>query len=233
MMPDEFEDGKAGEQKTAGSSVAFTNTKSALLRHGPRRPLDCRNAFKVTRPEGWRWRKCGRPRCCRACRDQFAWRQCLCLRASFRILPPDFFCTFRSRSLTDGSSFSGAVRKLFRTLERLAGIKWYRIYEWRHGRIHGHALLRGRLTRRVLCLARESSRLWVSCKRVRSVAKVTPYIVKHTKRLDRKAELAPRSFRGRLHSASRGFLVRPFVALWREVKAERAAAKAEGRVSHG
>lgn len=211
-----------------GEGVAFTNTKNALLRHESSaipvcgiKPPDCRAAFVVSGPSGKRWRRCGRPGCSRGCRDQFAWKMWQSLRLSFLTLPPDFFCTLHPRSESVGS-FAAALAKFFRTLLR-AGIEWFRIFEWRHGRVHGHALLRGRVTRRVFRTASRSANIRATCKRVSTVVGVAAYIVKHTRRTDRKAELAPSNFRGRLFTSSRGFLVAPFRKLWNRIRAERAA----------
>jgi hypothetical protein len=54
------------------------------------------------------------------------------------------------------------------------------------------------------------------------------YIFKHTRRPERKAELTPANFRGRMYTASKGFLTKPFKALWgeaKEAKAKRMAPK--------
>lgn len=228
-VSDFYPDGKGGGEAAGSGGSPSPEDKNALLRHGvPKcgeKPAGCRAAFLVRSPAGMRWRRCGRANCSRECRDQFAWRTCLSLRLSFRELPPDFFCTLHPRGQTPRGSFASALAKFFRTLVRLAAVEWFRILEWRRGVVHAHGLLRGRVTRRVLRAARHSSGLWASCRRVHTVPGVAAYIVKHTRRVDRKAELAPANFSGRLHSASRSFLTKPFRVLWKAVKDECAARK--------
>ena len=55
-------------------------------------------------------------------------------------------------------------------------------------------------------------------KPVKNVLGVANYLFKHTKRPERKAELTPESFRGKMYTVSKGFLTKPFRELWREVK---------------
>ena len=129
-----------------------------------------------------------------------------------------------TRVPAEGLSFGPALRKFFRLVQG-AAVEWIRVLEFRMGNAHAHALLRGRVTRRLLRRARRSSGLRVSAQRVRNVMGVAAYFWKHTGRTDRKAELAPATFRGRLYSCSRGFLSAPCAELWKAVKTELATRK--------
>jgi hypothetical protein len=111
---------------------------------------------------------------------------------------------------------------------RLDGdLEWLWISEWRDGQRHIHVLLR---TSRGLprgVVQKDLAKVGpyrCSCKRVRNVPGVARYIVKDLKNPEKKAEIAPAGFQGRLFSASRGFLTAPLKDLWRQIRQEWQAA---------
>ena len=76
----------------------------------------------------------------------------------------------------------------------------------------------GRISRRAIREAKQVAGLKCSVKPVKNALGVANYLFKHTKRPERKAELTPESFRGRMYTVSKGFLTMPFRELWQELK---------------
>ena len=75
------------------AAVAFTNTKNASTHFAL--PLPSAKSASPWMPEAHpprhgsvpQWRRCGRPKCCRGCRDLWAWKHARCLRRSVAVLP--------------------------------------------------------------------------------------------------------------------------------------------------
>jgi hypothetical protein len=124
-------------------------------------------------------------------------------------------------------TFARAISKFFLALKRRhpGGFEYLLVNEWRQGVRHAHALLRlrGKLSRRKVRDAKKVAGLRVRYAPVRKPVGAANYLFKHTKRAERKAELTPMGFRGRMYTASKGFLNKPFKELWREIQAERSA----------
>jgi hypothetical protein len=187
--------------------------------------MGCRDPKPPT-PSYPKWRLCGRPRCCRACHDHWAWRMSECLLASFRVLPPTHFLVLRPVPGRTNAAFLKAMGRFANALRyrrRKLGLAYFRIYEWRQGIIHAHLLVRA--DESVYAHAREAAEvagLAATIREVESVERVARYVVKHTKKLSKKAELAPGNFRGQLYCAMRKFLTQPFKELrkqlWEEAK---------------
>jgi hypothetical protein len=103
------------------------------------------------------------------------------------------------------------------------GVEFVHVHEWQGGTHHHHFLIRTQadLTTRTFgeALAKVKGGLHTThyCRSVEDVDRAARYIVKHGSRIDRKAEVVPESFAGKVISPSRGFLIRPFKQLWREV----------------
>ena len=125
------------------------------------------------------------------------------------------------------AEFSEAVAKFMLALRRrVSELTYLLVREWRNGVQHAHALLRvRRLTRTAMRASREVAGVRCSAARVRDVDRVASYVFKETKRIEKKAELAPANFRGRMYTVSRGFLTKSFTKLWRELQDARRAAK--------
>ena len=70
------------------------------------------------------------------------------------------------------------------------------------------------ITRRAVREAKRVAGVRCSVQPVRNVVGVANYLFKHTKRPERKAELTPANFRGRMYTVSKGFLTKPFKDLW-------------------
>jgi hypothetical protein len=212
------------------SPVTFTNTKKSSFRAPyPPRPTDCRNPRLVPTRAGPVWKRCNRPKCCRVCRDGWAWKQASAVQQSVAERPPTHFLTIHKRLgvfLTD-AAFSKALGRFFLALgRRVSGkLEYLVVNEWSKGVRHAHALVLapGGIPRRACreAAAATGELLRITCETVHNPLGAVSYLFKHTRRRDRKAELPPVGFRGRLFTSSRGFLVRPIEALWREFRASR------------
>jgi hypothetical protein len=91
--------------------------------------------------------------------------------------------------------------------------------EWSAGRRHLHLLLRTDVTLDsgvVASLWRQSAEGAASCEQARNPEGLARYLVKCLKD-NRKKELPPADFHGKLFSSSKGFLIRPMKALQKEV----------------
>lgn len=151
-----------------------------------------------------------------------------CVRRSVLVQPPTHFLTLRPGPLVTASkAFArGRVKFLNALKRRLPNkrLEYLVVNEWRNGVPHAHALIRvggsmpRRKMRRAVREAKGVAGLRVSVRPIRNVMGAANYIFKHTRRPERKAELTPQSFRGRMFTASKGFLTKPFDELWREVK---------------
>lgn len=206
----------------AEDAVAFTNTNTALTLTS--RPVGCKHPFLAPSNGGPRWRRCGRGTCSRGCSDLWRWKQSLSLIRSFEILPPSHFATILPRSGMTNAVFGlAATRFVAALVRRVRGLAYLTVREWRNGVEHRHGLLRGPVTRRAVRESRRFAGVRASVRPVRNVIGVANYVLKVTNQPDKKAELPPAGFRGRLFTASRGFLVKPMRALWKTVRAERAA----------
>src|SRR5579872_1979528 len=126
--------------------VTFTNTKKSSFRAlYPRRPTDCRNPRLVPTRDGPDWKRCNRPKCCRACRDGWAWKNASAVHSSVRERPPTHFLTIHKRLgvfLSD-AGFSKAVSRFLLALgRRVSGkLEYILVNEWSKGVRHAHALL--------------------------------------------------------------------------------------------
>jgi hypothetical protein len=196
------------------------------------RPAGCRHPIPPC-PGAPRWRRCGRPKCCRDCRDLWAWMMAIRLRRSFKTLPPTHFLTLHpgASGATD-KAFTKAITKFLKALKRRCPaqqMEYLLVNEWRHGVRHAHVLIRivhpmsRRAVRQAVRTARDVAGVRCSGARVRNVMGAANYIFKHTKRLERKAELTPAGFRGRMYTVSKGFLTKPFKELWQDVQKTRRA----------
>jgi hypothetical protein len=203
------------------SEVVSTKPEERTNSSGdPTKPAGCKRPYRT----GGGWRRCGRPKCCRGCRDLWGWKQASCLSRSFTTLPPTHFATLRPRPGATNPAFGEASAKFLRALSRRSpGLEYLKVNEWRNGVQHAHALLRAQeVSRRAVHESRRVAGLRCAVKRVRNPTGAARYVFKHTRRPDRKAELPPAGFRGRLVMASRGFLTKPFHELWSGIRAGRA-----------
>jgi hypothetical protein len=129
--------------------------------------------------------------------------------------------------MTNAALMRGFAKFLRALRYRLRTAKYLWVYEWRHGVQHAHLLLRADgadnlpTTRRALRDASDLGGLDYSVGPLRSAAGGANYVFKHTRHADRKAELPPADFRGRVYGASKGFLTKPVKALWRDVQEAR------------
>jgi hypothetical protein len=149
------------------------------------------------------------------------------LRRSVAALPPTHFLTLRpNSSRTTDKAFTGAITKFLKALKRRSPgkrLEYLVVNEWRNGVRHAHALVRLdatmslRSVRRSVRAARGVVELCCSAKPVRNVTGAANYIFKHTRRPEKKAELTPATFRGRIYAVSKRFLTKPFKTLWREI----------------
>ena len=122
-------------------------------------------------------------------------------------------------------AFSEAAPKFLQALRyRCPGqiFEYLKVNEWRRAVQYAHVLLRvrGRISRRAVREAKRVAGVRCSVKPVKNVVGVANYLFKHTKRPERKAELTPATFRGRMYSVTKGFLTMPFKDLWREARLE-------------
>jgi hypothetical protein len=207
------------------NEVAFTSTKKASIRSGATapRPRGCRWPHLVHTELGVCWKRCNRPKCCRECRDGWAWKHALAVFRGVEDRQPTHFMTIHCRVPLRDAEFSKAVSALFRLLRRRVpgGLEYLVVNEWRFGVRHAHALLRtgSKLTRKTLQeVRRVVLSLRFTCKRIRNVRGAIRYVFKHTRRPERKAELPPTTFRCRMSSASQRFLAKPFNELCREIR---------------
>jgi hypothetical protein len=127
----------------------------------------------------------------------------------------------RRQWLTD-RDFSNAVGKLFVVMRRVlgSGVEYLLVSEWSHGVRHAHALLiLGRHDRDTVKVAveRVGVPLRVTCKPLRKdPGAAVRYIFGDMD--GKRVELPPESFRGRIFTYSRRFLVRPWKELWKEFR---------------
>ena len=195
----------------------------------PTRPRDCRHPHLIGTPTGGgKWVRCGRASCGSECRRKWAWKQSLCLVRSSRELPPRFFASVLPQSGTTNAEFGKRSQKFLQALvRRVSDLEYCRVSEWRNGIRHDHLLLRvARLLGAWVREAKSLAGVRVAVRRVRNVIGACYYIVKHTRRPDRRPEQQPSGYRGRIVSFSRNYLIVPFKQLWKLVCAERVAGKA-------
>jgi hypothetical protein len=132
----------------------------------------------------------------------------------------------RTRPGMTNAAFRQAAGKFmaaFRYRRRGLGLEYFRIFEWRDGVQHAHLLLRvEELSREEVRESAEVAGLCHTLSPVRNVPGIARYIVKHTTRAEKKAELAAPDFRGKLYCVTRNFLTRPFKELrkklWNDAK---------------
>ncbi len=172
-------------------------------------------------------RACGKTSCSRQCRDIWAWKHWLCLQRSFETLPPTHHVVLHPIKSQAADTFAKDIGKGMTRLGTAldSQVEYARVFEWKKGRIHAHLLLRvtgpiprGRV-KQVMDKVRPGG-FRVSCMPVESVPAMARYFVKHLTDRDRRAELTPDGFRGRVFQASRAFLVRPLAKLRQELLTE-------------
>lgn len=218
MSPTNPRDNEGFTKKSKNTSLCPTSPK----------PPHCRSPYRATTMSGMKWKRCGRPKCCRECRDLWAWRHTTAIWRSVRTLPATHFLTLRRSEERTDQGFSRAVSKFWKSLKRrchkTGGIEYLLVHEWRDGIHHAHALVRveGRVTRRMIRDAKQLAGLHVSWRPIRNQLGAVAYIFKHTMNPERKAELPPVSFQGKVFTTSRRFLTKPLKTLWREYRDERA-----------
>jgi hypothetical protein len=104
-------------------------------------------------------------------------------------------------------------------------LEYVTVSEWSTSHRHHHILIRttfdlgSDLFGQILDKALGGLRHTHYCRTVQSAAASARYVAKYLKD-DRKAELVPEEFAGRVVNCSRRFLVRPLAELWREQVAE-------------
>lgn len=192
------------------------------------RPVGCLHPYPVrTQGNVTVWRRCGRPKCSRGCRDLWAWKRVSAVKVSVQRLPPTHFLTLRPGPTVPHNSSGKCCTKFWRAARRRGRcpeLEYLAVREWKGGVQHAHALIRvprGISTRALRRIVRDSGAaagVRVSCKRVRTHHGAVNYLCKHTRRREKKAELPPRSFRGKIYVASRGFLTASVDELWREFR---------------
>jgi hypothetical protein len=172
------------------------------------------------------WRACGKTSCSRECRDRWAWKHAICLIRSFADRPPTHHVVIRPIGSRPAAEFAKDIGKLMTRLRSGVGeLDYARVFEWSQGQIHAHLLLRmakgsGKLVREILNRVRPDG-YQTTCRPIRNVIAMARYLVKHTRNPDRKTELTPSGFRGRMFQASRHFLIAPIRVLWQLIQAER------------
>ena len=117
-----------------------------------------------------------------------------------------------------------AVSRFLRRLRyRLGtlGCEYLLVNEWSDGHRHMHILIRtgfaltSAMIRELWAKSLPGMPFTHHCGPVRNPAAIANYVVKHL-RDDSKKELAPRSFKGRIYSYSKGFFSKKVAALWDE-----------------
>ncbi len=221
--------------RAATDPIAFTNTKNTLTCLESSNRPEQRNRHESPKPVGccrpyWNgkcWKRCGRPKCCRECHDLWAWKHASAVRLSVVDLPPTHFMTLRPIPGMTNETFAESLRKFRKELRRpnrCPKLEYLIVTEWRNGVQHAHALLRvpETISERALHRAVRDSRriagLLAAIKPIRNVVGAVNYLFKHTKRPEKKAELPPSLFRGRVFTSSRNFLIKPMKRLWLEYR---------------
>jgi hypothetical protein len=202
-------------------------------------PPGCKQPHYFGTPSGdGVWVRCGRAPCCIECRLKWAWKHALCLVRSALQLAPDFFAVVLPKRGQTNVEYGERFEQFLRGMKRRAG-KWLkpkggsfeycRVSEWRNGVRHDHLLIRAACTlgqlREWASEAAALAGVRVRLGKVRSDVGCCRYIVKDTRRPDRRPELPPPGYRGRVIVFSRGFLVMPLKHLWKQVCSERVEAK--------
>jgi hypothetical protein len=135
--------------------------------------------------------KCGRATCCRECRSKWAWKHALCLVRSARELPPDFFAVVQREQGQTNAKFGKQSQRFVRALKRrFPELEYCRVSEWCYGVRHDHLLIRASCSlNRLKERASEAAVLAgvrVRVGKVRSIIGSCRYVVKNTKRPDRR-----------------------------------------------
>ena len=167
---------------------------------------------------------CGRRKCSWECRDRWARKVGTVLIRSFAELPPTDEA--RITVLGDASyrEVSTGLGKFLRRLKYRA-CEYLSLSEWKDRRRHMHIPLRTdrKLTppdiRELWDKSLPNVRFSHHIGPVRCAAALANYLAKNL-RDDAKKELVPDDFPGRSITYSRGFLAKPFAALWREQLAD-------------
>jgi hypothetical protein len=213
---------RRSEDRQSVSQTPLPNHKNALIRSA--RPPGCKRPYLARSADGPVWKKCGRAKCCRQCRDLWGWKQASAISASVAVRVPTHFMTLRRVGVLSDTDFGKAAARFLRSLARRCeqGLEYLLVREWVKSVPHAHALLIvRRVTRKAVrsALVATGELFRCSCCPLRKnpVAAVR-YVFKVTHRPERKAEIPPAGFRGRMFTASRGFLTRPLKELWREFR---------------
>lgn len=116
----------------------------------------------------------------------------------------------------------GQFWKALKRPNRCPELEYLTVPEWLSGIQHAHALIRveSRLARQTLKELKQLVGLRVSVTPIKTLVGAVNYLFKHTNRPERKAELTPASFHGRMVTASRDFLTKPLDDLWKEFRDE-------------
>lgn len=202
--------------------------KNAPIRSAPSpRPPGCKRPYLAKSTTGLVWKRCGRPKCCRGCRDVWGWKRVSAICLSVATRAPTHFLTLRRARVLSDQEFGKATACFLRALARRCQrcLEYLLVREWVGGVPHAHALvIVRRVTRAAVRSATEATKGLIRCSCCplrQNPAAAVRYVFKHTRRPERKAELPPAGFKGRMFTTSRGFLIRPFKELWREFRESR------------
>lgn len=233
-------EGSIPPPSSVGLSTGSPNTNTTSF--PPTRPHDCRRPRLIAQRDGAvEWLRCGRPRCSHGCRAIWAWKHSQAVIRSVQVYkrtPTLFMTLIRLQGVMPTErEFSGAVSRFFEILKRkVPGLEYLWVNEWakKSGVRHAHALLMtpsklgGLLLRDV---AKRAAIRVRSCRPIRRLIGAVNYLFKHTRNDSKKPRLPPSSFRGRIFTASRGFLAKPIMTLWREYRESRYQS-AQMNISH-
>jgi hypothetical protein len=167
---------------------------------------------------------CGRPRCSVECRQKWARKMSACVRRSALELAPTHEARVTATGYASDEELTAAHRRLFRKLKN-KGCEYLAVNEWGEScQRHLHIILRTDAG-----VTAEQIQVWWEdslptgakgtshCAPIHDVTAFVRYAFKDMKE---GGKLPPEDFPGKLYTASRGFLVRPLAALWKEERDE-------------
>jgi hypothetical protein len=188
-------------------------------------PRNCPHSVTLyNRVTGRPYRKsCGRPKCSWECRQRWARKTATCLLRSFEVLPPTHMIRLTCFAMFSDRELTKRITRFLGRLRYWVPCEYLLVNEWSDGHRHMHILVRAGSE----VTAELVSNLWHKvlrgprgfgtsyCRPVRNPAGLARYTVKHVRDAS-KAEVAPKTYQGRVMTYSKGFLSRPIETLWRE-----------------
>jgi hypothetical protein len=204
-------------------------------------PRNCPHSVTLHDPiTGRPYRKCcGRPKCSWQCRERWARKTATCLMKSFKDLPPTHMVRLTCFAMLSDPELTKRVTRFLERLRYRVSCEYLLVNEWSDGHRHMHILVRAGgevapelvsgLWRKVLGGPKSLGTSY--CRPVKNPAGLAHYTVKHVRDASM-AVVAPKSYRGRVMTYSKGFLSRSMKDLWREAVEEWKQPSRRGR-HHG